>query len=195
MHKILKHYFPMRTKDRLKKNPDRLKLITGNTKGTYKDLKRQAVILGMSFPDATGAGIFELVRYIEKNSMDVTPDISLIDKYDEWISKRFDDAGLPPDDPLRNSRLRLGFLGDEDENGERKHRKIRGIVKKELKQKKEKDKHGHIKGTKKSYTWLCAEKGFTLERTTRRVIKKFPEAKAKSIQLWYRAALRSFNKK
>lgn len=43
---------------------------------------------------------------------------------------------------------------------------------------------------KKSYTYELTNKGYTLERITRRVMKKFPEAKPKSIQQWYRAALR-----
>ena len=30
----------------------------------YKDLKRKAVILGMPFPDACAAGVFDLIKYI-----------------------------------------------------------------------------------------------------------------------------------
>ena len=58
------------------------------------------------------------------------------------------------------------------------------------KPKREKDESGLWKGTKKSYTYELTNKGYTLERITRRVMKKFPEAKPKSIQQWYRAALR-----
>lgn len=179
----------MKTKDKLKNNPARLKLVSGNTKGTYKDLKRQAIVLGMPFPEASGAGVFDLIAYINKHSLDITPDTSLIDKYDEWISNHFDEIGIPQDDAIRNSRLRLGFLGEENEDGERKPKRVPGI-KKQKRVPKEKDAHGHVKGTKKSYTWECAEKGFDLERTKRRVLKKFPDANEKSIQLWYRAAKR-----
>jgi hypothetical protein len=178
----------MKKKDKLKSNPDRLKLVSG-TKGTFKDLKRQAVILGMPFPEVSESGVFDLIGYIQKHTLDVNPDTSLIDKYDEWISKHFDEIGIPQDDAIRSSRLRLGFLGDKDkETGERKPKRIPGI--KKIRVHKEKDSHGHIKGTKKSYTWECAEKGFDLDRTKRRVLKKFPDANEKSIQLWYRAAKR-----
>ena len=44
----------------------------------YKDLKRKAVILGMPFPDACSAGVFDLLHYIQ--SSEERPDKSLIDK-------------------------------------------------------------------------------------------------------------------
>ena len=47
---------------------------------TYKDLKRKAIILGMPFPDACSAGVFDLLHYI--NVSEEKPDKSLIDKYD-----------------------------------------------------------------------------------------------------------------
>ena len=48
---------------------------------TYKDLKRKAIILGMPFPDACSAGVFDLLHYIQ--SSEERPDKSLIDKYDD----------------------------------------------------------------------------------------------------------------
>lgn len=156
---------------------------------TYKDLKRQAIILGMPFPDACKSSIFGLIGYI--NHSNNTPDTSLIDQYDEWVDKQLEDIGYEKDDPLRSSRLRLGFLGEEKENGERKSRRIPGIKKqKPRKTPKERDEFNLVKGTKKSYTFELANKGFSLERTIRRVKKKFPEANDKSINLWYRKAKR-----
>lgn len=78
---------------------------------TYKDLKRKAIILGMPFPDACSAGVFDLLHYI--NVSEEKPDKSLIDKYDDWMDKQLENIGYSKDDPLRNSRLRLGFLGEE----------------------------------------------------------------------------------
>lgn len=184
-----------RAKDKLKNNPDKLRLLVAGDglKLNYKDLKRKAIILGMPFPEATGCSIFNLVSYIKHS--DAKPDLSLIDKYDKWIDEHFNEVGVPADDPIRSSRLRLGYLGDEDSEGGKKRRSIKGIPKSKIKKpKKEKDEDGHIKGTKKSYTWECAKKGFDLDRTKRRVLKKFPDANEKSIQLWYRAAKRSLNK-
>ena len=69
---------------------------------TYKDLKRKAIILGMPFPDACSAGVFDLLHYIQ--SSEERPDKSLIDKYDDWMDKQLETIGYSKDDPLRNSR-------------------------------------------------------------------------------------------
>ena len=157
---------------------------------TFKDLKRKAIALGMPFPDATGCGVFDLIHYIDKSEN--RPDKTLIDKYDEWIVKHFNESGVPADDPIRNSRLRLGFLGDEvEETGKRKTKRVPGMKKpKEKKAPREKDEFGLVSGTRKSYTWSLVKKGYDLDRINRRVKKKFPEANDKSISLWVRAAKR-----
>lgn len=154
---------------------------------TYKDLKRKAITLGMPFPDAVAAGVFDLIGYINKSAN--IPDPNLINQYDEWMDKQLESTGIPKDDPLRSSRLRLGFLGDESEDGERKTKRVPGIKKpKTKKPPKEKDGFGLVKGTMKSYVWELTSKGYDLERVTRRMHKKFPEANTKSISLWYRKA-------
>ena len=66
--------------------------------------------------------------------------------------------------------------------------------KKPKKPKKEKDDNGLWKGTKKSYVFELTYKGLPIDRIIRRVQKKFPDAKEKSIQQWYRAALRKQKK-
>lgn len=194
----------MKKANKLKKNPERLGFLqesnTRSTAGTYKDLKRQAIALGMPFPEATACSIFDFIGYIEKSSLDKVPNVSLIDQYDDWVDAQLAASGLPEDDPLRSSKLRLGFLGDPEtkedpENGEvkRKTRRLKGL-KKTKKAPREKDEHGHVKGTKKAFTWYCVEKGLSLERTIRRVTKKFPEAKLVSIRLWYKKATKELKK-
>lgn len=160
----------------------------------YKDLKRKAVILGMPFPDACAAGVFDLIKYISNSTN--KPDKSLIDQYDEWADKQLEAIGYGKTDPIRNSRLRLGFLGEEGEDGIRKLKRVPGIKKtKEKKPPRERDSFNLIKGTKKSYCYELTEKGFDQERVVRRMKKKFPDANEKSIQLWYRAAKRKLNGK
>lgn len=159
---------------------------------TYKDLKRKAIILGMPFPDACSAGVFDLLHYIQ--SSEERPDKSLIDKYDDWMDKQLETIGYSKDDPLRNSRLRLGFLGEEGENGQRRTKRVPGIKKpREKKPPRERDEFNLIKGTKKSYVWSLVAKGYDLERVTRRMKKKFPDANDKSITLWFRTARRTMN--
>lgn len=74
---------------------------------TYRDLKRKAVILGMPFPDACSASVFQLINWI--NTSEEKPNKHLINKYDDWMDRQLETAGLAKDDPLRSSKLRLGF--------------------------------------------------------------------------------------
>lgn len=161
---------------------------------TYRDLKRKAVILGMPFPDACAAGVFDLIGYIERSTN--KPDKSLIDQYDDWMDKQLENIGYSKDDPLRSSKLRLGFLGEEGENGKRRNKRVPGIKKpREKKPPRERDEFNLIKGTKKSYVWSLVSKGYDLDRVTRRMKKKFPDANDKSITLWFRTARRGMNGK
>lgn len=161
---------------------------------TYRDLKRKAVILGMPFPDACSASVFQLINWI--NTSEEKPNKHLINEYDDWMGRQLETAGLAKDDPLRSSKLRLGFLGEEGEDGKRKTRRVSGIKKpREKKPPRERDEFNLIKGTKKSYVWELTLKGYELERIIRRMKKKFPEANEKSINLWYRTAKRKLNGK
>lgn len=161
---------------------------------TYRDLKRKAVILGMPFPDACSASVFQLINWI--NTSEEKPNKHLINEYDDWMDRQLETAGLAKDDPLRSSKLRLGFLGEEGEDGKRKTRRVSGIKKpREKKPPRERDEFNLIKGTKKSYVWELTSKRYELERIIRRMKKKFPEANEKSINLWYRTAKRKLNDK
>ena len=163
---------------------------------TYRDLQRKAVTLGMPFPDVPVSGVFDLIRYI--NRPDVPePNPALVDEYDKWVLHQFDLSGIPEDDPIRSSRLRLGFIGDADDEGKAlKKKSILGKTKpKTNKPARERDEFNLIKGTKKSYTWELTMKGYDIERIIRRVLKKFSDANEKSIRLWNRACLREMKKK
>ena len=157
---------------------------------TYRDCKRRAVALGMPFPDACSADFNKLHSWIVNS--DGKPDTSLIDKYDDWMDKILEERGYEKDDPMRSYQLRLGYIGEDNVTKQRKPKRVKGLPKvKEKKPKKEKDSNGLWKGTKKSYTFELTDKGYSLERITRRVIKKFPDANPKSIQQWYRIFLRN----
>ena len=162
---------------------------------TYRDLQRKAISLGMPFPDVPRSGVFDLIRYINRSDTP-NPNPDLINEYDKWVLHQFDLSGIPQDDPLRNSRLRLGFIGDTDEEGNiLKRKRVPGIKKSKLKKPaRERDEFNLLKGTKKSYTWELTKKGYDIDRIIRRVLKKFPEANEKSIRLWSRACLREMRK-
>lgn len=162
---------------------------------TYKDLKRKAIILGMPFPDATGCGVMDLIGYINRTDTP-NPNPDLVDEYDKWMDQQLAQSGIPEDDPLRSSRLRLGFIGEQDEEGNvTKRKRVPGIKKTKIKKAaRERDEFNLLKGTKKSYTWELTKKGMDIERIIRRVLKKFPDANEKSIRLWNRACLRDIKK-
>lgn len=88
---------------------------------TYRDLKRKAVILGMPFPDACSASVFQLINWI--NTSEEKPNKHLINEYDDWMDRQLETAGLAKDDPLRSSKLRLGFLGEERRRWKKKNKK------------------------------------------------------------------------
>lgn len=157
---------------------------------TFKDLQRQAIILGMPFPEVPQSDYFRLESFVRNSTNE--PDATLIDKYDDWMDKVLEEAGYAKNDPMRDYQFRLGFVAGDDSEEKKKTKRVRGIPKPK-KPKKEKDDQGLWKGTKKSYTFELAKKGFTLERTIRRVMKKFPEANEKSIKQWWRAATRRMN--
>lgn len=177
---------------RIKGSKEKISLMGGGFANmTYRDVKRRAISLGMPFPDAVMADFGKLASYVQKSEN--KPDTSLIDAYDDWIDQQLEERGYKKGDPMRSYQLRLGYIG-EDNVGEIKKKKIKGLPK-TPKPKREKDNQGFWKGTKKSYTFELAERGYSIERIIRRVTKKFPEANPKSINQWYRAYIREQNKK
>lgn len=180
-------------KKRKNKTPDnaaKAKLLGASGRHmTYKDIKRKAIALGMPFPDAVAADVPRLLSFIDKTNN--KPDTSLIDKFDNYIDNHLISIGYDKNDPLMSSKLRLGYLGEEDpESGERRRKRVRGLKKQKERKPRERDENNLIKGTKKSYTTELTLKGMDLERVKRRVLKKFPDANEKSIRLWYSAAKR-----
>ena len=171
----------------------KIKGIAGrHDKKTYRELKREAVIRGMAFQDVVESDVHGLTTYI--NTSNAKPNISLIDKFDDWVDAQLEQLGYGKDNAMRHPHLRLGFIGEKDEEGNIKsHKRVKGLTKPK-KEKKERDEGGLYKGTKKAYTFELARRGKTLEKTIARVIKKFPDAKDKSISIWHRTALRELKK-
>lgn len=174
----------------IKGDPAKISMIAsmgGMKNMSFKDLQRRAIVLGMPFPDVVSSDYFRLESFI-RNSM-AKPDLTLIDKYDEWMDRQLEERGYGKDDPMRSYQLRLGYVREEDDETKIKRLgRVRGLPSPK-KPKREKDEQGLWKGTKKSYTFELTRRGFSLERIIRRVQKKFPEANPKSIKQWHRIAL------
>jgi hypothetical protein len=173
---------------------EKTKLLGGMGRGsTYKDIQRRAIVLGMAFPDVVNSDINGLLSFIHKSNNRVDP--SLIDKFDDWMDQHLEAIGYDANDPIRSSKLRLGYLGEE-KDGKRAKKRVPGIKKpKEKKPPKERDEFNLWKGTKKSYTFELTQRGYDIDRVTRRVKKKFPDANDKSIRLWFGSARRAIKNK
>jgi hypothetical protein len=178
------------TKAQTKGLPKIGRVSTRHDRKNYRDLKREAVIRGMPFPDVVEADFNRLYSFIDNS--DNKPDISLIDKFDDWVDIQLENAGYPKGCSVRSPRLRLGFLGDEVEVGKRVSKRVPGIPKPK-KEKRAKDENGLFRGTKKSYTYELTKRGYTLDRVIRRVKKKFPDASDKSINIWFRNCAKDNN--
>lgn len=149
----------------------------------YRDIKKLAIEMGMPFPDVVNGDFYSMVSFIDSGeSQKRNP--ALVEEFDKWMEKILLDRGA---DYLVKPSLRLSYVSDEKREEVENTKK----EKKEKKPKKvvEKDSNNLIKGTKKSYTFELAKKGYDIERIKRRVLKKFPDASEKSIVIWYRAAM------
>ena len=132
----------------------------------------------MGFKEAVGADVPELSNWLLRN-MNNESDVSLLDGYDDWLEGVLKNDG---NDYLIHPQLRLGYIGNKGDDNETIIK-----IKKEpkLKIQKEKDQSGLFKGTKKQYTFELQRKGKTVEQTITKVTRKFPEAKVKSIKIWF----------
>lgn len=159
---------------------------------THKALVRAVITMGMPFKEAIESSDLAKGNWFIKNYYICKRDPSLVDKFDLWRHKIFKENGRSKKkEPwLFDPRLNYGFVAEQDKSGNiTKERKIKGITKKLVLKKKEKDQaFGIFKGTKKSLTYDCAARGISKEEAIEIVKKEFPEALEKSIRIWYSKA-------
>ena len=153
-----------------------------------KQLKRACIMRGMDFDDCIKADIPRLQSWFllyYYNDLDK----SLLDKFDEYYEDELRDVGA---EDLIHPLLRLGYVADRDEDGNvTKVKKIKGL-KRILNKRKTKNALGIFSGTKKALTYDCALKGKSKESTIKIVMEAFPDAKDKSIGIWYNKAKKKF---
>lgn len=150
---------------------------------TYRDIKKLAISTGCPFPEIINGDFYRLVGYIDSNRAK-KPNPELIPQFDDWLENILRERGC---DYLVKPSLRLSYVSDEKRKElENKPKVVKEKVKKEP---TERDENNLLKGTKKSYTFELAKKGFSFERVKRRVLKKFPDASEKSLKIWYKKAM------
>ena len=166
-----------------------LRQLKGNL--TFKDLKVECVIRGLSFEKVIKGGFFYLSRWLVDN-VNEDIDIDLLTQYDDYIENILREKG---NDELIHPSLRLSYLGEGSEERDENFRKtqIKNSPDKSGNsiKSKEKDKNGIVKHTKKSLTFKLQKKGYNVDKVIKRVIRRFPDANSKSIKIWYRKSERS----
>jgi len=155
----------------------------GSDKGgnlTYKELKRECVARGMPFDDVIGGDFPNLSHWLLNNMLKPKDDQNIID-FDNYTDKILISRGKGD---LVHRSLRLSYLGPElDNEGEIIEKKPKVI--KEKKAPRERTETGLFKGTKKAYVQELQSKGKTIEQVIIKVTRKFPDAKEKSIKIWF----------
>lgn len=155
-----------------------------------KDLKREVVARGMPFEKVAEGYIPALQGFFMKNCNSVVVK-ERIHEYDAWLNDYLVSLGDKPLHPM----LQLGSVIEiDEETGEQilRDKKMKGFSKE--KKKVEKNNFGVRAGTAKAYVGYCAEKGLSLEATTKRVQARFERGtNAKSIKIWYKKFSNSKN--
>jgi len=153
---------------------------------TYKDIKRNCVARGLSFQEVVDGTVPRLSNWLHHHNNDeVKPE--LLDQFDDWVEDILRSRGAFD---LIHPQLRLGFIGEKDKEGNnKKTKRIKGIPKKK-RARREKTKDGIYKGTKKALTFKLQQKGRSLDRTIKKVLRIFPDASEKSIKIWYKKSAR-----
>ena len=138
----------------------------------------------MPFEEMVASDFPNLNRFLWKNrNTEINTD--LLDEFDEWKEAYLKGLGLSDDH--FHPALRLGYIGEKDEDGNiTKVKRIKGMKKK--KRKREKTSLGIFTGTKKALTYKCVEDGYDIPDTIKVVKENFPDAKDKSISIWYKKA-------
>jgi len=145
-----------------------------------KDLKRVALMKGLSFRLLGEFSIFELQSWVYKH-YETPDDISKLEKYDEWLQKTLTEEGYI-DKPIHID-LKLAFYPEDDEGNTKKARRdpnIFGVTKSTT----EKAYFKPRKGAMKSLVFDLIAKG----KKTKDIIKimdaQFPAASVGSVKVW-----------
>ncbi len=158
----------------------------------HKDLQRACVVRGMPFDDVVNTTTPGLSNWFISNYGN-GQDPNLLNMFDGWVEEKLRELGRDEDDPIMTPCLRLGYIGEVDEEtGKTIIKRLRNI-KKPGKEKRERDEVTNIfLGTKKALTYDCAKKLLPMNETIDIVTKQFPEAVEKSIRIWYGKAKKEY---
>ena len=155
----------------------------------YRDLQKECVIRGMPYELVAGHPVTELSSFFRSHfHSEMKPE--LLDGYDNWLEAQIKlslDLKEDDDTSLLHPSLRLGYIGEKDEEGKTKKKRVRTTVKKK-KKKRERTNDNVFKGTKKALTFQLQGEGLSKEKVIKNVLKEFPDANEKSVGIWFNKA-------
>ena len=145
-----------------------------------KDLKRVALMKGLSFRLLGELSIFELQSWVYKHYNE--PDnIAKLEEYDNWLEKTLTEEGYI-EKPIHID-LKLAFYPEDDEGNSKKVRRdpnIFGVTKSNT----EKAYFKPRKGAMKSLVFDLIEKGKPTKEIIKIMDERFPAASIGSVKVW-----------
>lgn len=148
-------------------------------KMTLKDLKRNAIIRGLAFDQVCEMSIIGLTQWLMRHWANQT-DKKLLNDYDTYVNKVLMERGA---EDLINPAFDLGYMDVQGKDT----KKIKGLPREKKKIEKV---NGVRAGTKKALTVELTKKGLPKVIIAKRVMKAFPDANIKSINIWIKRALK-----
>lgn len=162
----------------------------------FRELQRACIVRGMPFEEMVDSDFHQLQSWFIRFG-DNTQSLALLDEFDTWVKEVLISRGYPEGDPVHHPSLRLGYIAEQNADGEvTKKKRIKSLAIEKPKKKKAERVEGTniLAGTKKASTYKCALAGYSLEKTIEEVTKGFEDANPSSIRNWYKRCLKE-NKK
>ena len=156
----------------------------------HRDLQRECIIRGMEFEEVVNSSDLQLASWFIKN-FERGLNHTLLDTFDAWKSDLLKNRGYEKDHPMQSPILRLGFIGETDDDGNVISTKKPRMSSLSSVKKKKRDRNKDFNifsGTKKELTFRLTKEGKDIKEVIKLVKEKFPDAKEKSIKIWAKRA-------
>ncbi len=167
------------------------------SKMDFRNLKKEAIVLGMNFSDVVRGDYCRLSTYIVDNYGEPRHE-DLIEQYDDYIEDELRKENPKLSEAFFHKSLRLSYVGEERSKTQTKDIEV-GIkqkvktkkekIKKESKPSATKNPYGIKNGTKKALVYeLSIETDKSINDVIEAVNEQFGSANSKSITIWYKKA-------
>jgi hypothetical protein len=156
----------------------------------HRDLQRACVIRGMPFEEVVQSSDLQLASWFMKHYENGMNHV-LLDEFDAWKLQILKGLGYEKDHPYHHPQMRLGFIGEVDDDGNAitsKKPRLMGSSKQSKKKRQRNKEFNIFTGTKKELTFRLTKEGKDIKEIIKLVKEKFPDAKEKSIKIWSKSA-------